>query len=288
MLAILRLHNLKAQTMRNVALIALLGLGVGAAHAQDESSAPKPKPLWEAGLFGFAVSQAAYPGAADRVQRGIALPFVIYRGKFLRADESTVGVRAIKTPTTEVDIGVSGSFGASSNDVKVREGMPALGTLLEFGPRLKVDLGAPLPRSRLRFELPARGVFDLSNSFRNRGFAVAPELDLRTPLIEGTELGARIGLILGDRKLNHYLYGVDPAFATATRAAYEGKAGLIATRLGLSTSTALAKDWQVFSFLRYDVVKGAANEASPLVLKSGGASVGVGLSWTFWRSERTE
>lgn len=272
--------------MRNLALIALLGLGLGAAQAQDESSAPKP--LWEVGLFGFAVSQAAYPGAADRVQRAFGAPFFIYRGKFLRADENTVGVRAVKTPTTEIDIGFSGSFGASSNDVKVREGMPSLGTLFEFGPRLKVNLGSPLPRSKLRLELPARGVFDVSNSFRGRGFAVEPELDFRYPLIEGTELGVRLALIFGDRKLGDHLYGVDPQFATATRGAFEGKAGLIATRLGLSTSTNLAKDWQLFSFLRYDLVKGAANRASPLVLKSGGATLGVGLSWTFWRSERME
>lgn len=273
--------------MRTVGLIILLALSAPVvATAQAPEGAPKP--LWEAGLFGFAVSQAAYPGAADRIQRGFGLPFFIYRGKFLRVDENTVGVRAVKTPTTELDIGFSGSFGASSTDVKVREGMPGLGTLFEFGPRLKFNLGAPLPGSRLRLELPARGVFDVSDSFRNRGFAVEPELDFNLPLTGSTRLGLRAGLIFGDRKLNNYLYGVAPQFATATRAAYEGQAGLIATRLGLSTATDLAKDWQLFSFLRYDVVKGGANKASPLVLKSGGATLGIGLSWTFWRSERME
>jgi MipA family protein len=257
------------------------------AQESQDASAP-PKPLWEVGLFGFGVTQTAYPGAAERVNRGFGLPFFIYRGKFFRADENTVGVRAVKTPTTEVDIGFSGSFGASSTDVEIRRGMPSLGTLFEFGPRLKVNLGQPVPRSRLRLELPLRAVFDVSDSFHGRGFAFEPELDFGMRVAGDINLGARAGLIFGDRKLNDYIYGVDPQFATATRPAYEGKAGLIATRLGLSASFALSKDWQLFSFARYDAVNGAANEDSPLVRKKGGPSAGIGLSWTFWRSERTE
>jgi MipA family protein len=101
-------------------------------------------------------------------------------------------------------------------------------------------------------------------------------------------LSTQMSLIVGDRRLNHHLYGVDPQFATADRPSYEGKAGLIATRLALSTATTLNRDWSLFTFARVDVVEGAANEASPLVRRSAGPSFGVGLAWTFWRSERRE
>ena len=40
------------------------------------------------------------------------LPFVIYRGEYLRIDRGTVGVRAIKTPRTEVDVGFAASLGS--------------------------------------------------------------------------------------------------------------------------------------------------------------------------------
>lgn len=256
--------------------------------APEAGGAMAPKPLWEAGVFGFAVSQAAYPGAAERTQRAFGLPFVIYRGKYLRVDENTVGLRAVKTPTTELDIGFAGSFGARSTDVAVRNGMPSLGTLFEFGPRLKVNLPAPTPRTRLRLELPLRAVVDVSDSFHGRGLSFEPEVDLGLRLAGGTRLGAKLGLIFGDRKLNDYLYGVAPAYATAARPAYEGKAGLIATRLGLSSASQLGKGWDLFTFARYDLVNGAANQDSPLVRKSGGASFGIGLSWTFWRSDRME
>ena len=261
---------------------------VSSATLDAGAAAPSPKPLWEVGVFGFAVSQAAYPGAAERTNRAFGLPFVIYRGQYFRVDENTVGVRAVKTPTTELDIGFAGSFGARSTDVVVRSGMPSLGTLFEFGPRLKVHLPAPTPQTRLRLELPLRAVFDVSDSFHGRGLSFEPELDLVLRLAGGTRLGAKLGLILGDRKLNDYLYGVAPAFATATRPAYDGRAGLIATRVGLSSATPLGKGWDLFTFARYDVVKGAANEASPLVRKSGAGSLGIGLSWTFWRSDRME
>lgn len=254
--------------------------------AADDAASPKP--LWEVGVFGFGVSQTAYPGAAERTSRAFGLPFFIYRGKYFRADENTVGVRAVKTPTTELDIGFSGSFGASSSDVEIRRGMPSLGTLFEFGPRLKVNLPAPTPQSRLRLELPLRAVLDVSDGFRGRGFSFEPEIDFSLPVAGGTRVGAKLGLIFGDRKLNDYVYGVATPFANAARPAYQVQAGLIATRLRLSTATRLSKDWDLFTFARYDTVNGAANHDSPLVRRSGGPSVGVGLAWTFWRSEHLE
>lgn len=256
--------------------------------AGDPRANASPRPLWEAGLFGFAVSQQAYPGAAEHTRRAFGLPFVVYRGRYFRVDDNTVGVRALNTPLAELDIGFAGSFGASSSDVAVRSGMPSLGTLFEFGPRLKLNLPAPLPGTRLRLSLPVRAVLDVSDGFRSRGVSFEPELELGWRLAGGTRLGAKAGLILGDRALNDHLYGVAPAYATASRPAYDGKAGLMAARLSLSSATRLSADWDVFTFARLDTVRGAANADSPLVRKTSGASVGIGLSWTFWRSAQME
>jgi outer membrane protein len=41
----------------------------------------------------------------------------------------------------------------------------------------------------------------------------------------------------------------------------------------------------VFGFARVDSVAGAANRASPLVQQRNGATVGLGVSWTWLRSE---
>ena len=77
-----------------------------------------------------------------------------------------------------------------------------------------------------------------------------------------------------------------PEFARVARPAYEAQAGLIATRLNLSTSKDLTPDVRVFAFVRYERYDGAANRASPLFLQSHGTSAGIGLTWTLSRSER--
>ena len=134
-----------------------------AAHAQSEDAPAKSLPLWELGAFAFGVSQQAYPGSDEQLTRGLLLPYGQYRGRFFRADRETAGLRAVKTPVYELDVGVSASFGGSSSEIGVRRGMPALGTLAEFGPRLKINLGsgstgadADRSASRWRVELPLR------------------------------------------------------------------------------------------------------------------------------------
>ena len=156
-----------------IAGIAVLALLLaGNAHAQSDDAPAAALPLWELGAFGFGSSQQAYPGADEQLTRGLLLPYGQYRGRFLRADRETAGLRAVKTPVYELDVGVAGSFGGSSAEIGARRGMPELGTLLEFGPRLKVNLGQwgeGRHAGRWRLDLPLRGVFDVSDSAAYRG-----------------------------------------------------------------------------------------------------------------------
>ena len=160
------------------------------AMAQTVASTEPAQPLWEIGIGAVAASQPAYPGAASNTSRAIALPFFIYRGEVVRAEQGNVGLRAIKTPRYELDIGFSASLGSSANDVPERIGMADIGTLVEFGPRLKINLGdISQGRSGIRLELPLRGVFDLSNSFANRGISFEPQLAFDVPLPGGCRCG---------------------------------------------------------------------------------------------------
>jgi MipA family protein len=135
---------------------ALIGLSFfSASHAQTEPDVEGvQKPLWEAGIAGFGLTGPAYPGADDDVGRGLVLPWFIYRGPVWRAAGGTLGARVAKTAFAEFDIGLGGALRASSDDVKVRDGMPDLGFLLEFGPRAKLNLARPSPDSVVRLELP--------------------------------------------------------------------------------------------------------------------------------------
>lgn len=280
-------------TTRGLVLLAVLAVLNAAAQAQatDEASAaataadegPK-QPLWEAGVAAFGARSPAYPGARQRTSNAIVLPFLLYRGRVLRAEQGTVGVRAAKTDSMELDIGFAGSFGSAASDNDARRGLPNIGTLVEFGPRLRWRLG-PAFGGNLGASVPLRGVFDLNNRFEYRGLALEPALSWGTRA-GGFNVGGGLGLLIADQRLADTFYGVAPVYATATRPAYEARAGLVATRLSFSVSRRLGPDWVVFGFARLDSVRGAANRDSPLVDKTQGTAVGIGLSWTFARSDR--
>ena len=123
-------------------LTATLGItSLTLAHAQSEPDVDGgQKPLWEAGVAGFGLTGPAYPGADDDVSRALVLPWLIYRGPIWRAADGTFGARVVNNPFAEFDVGLGGALRASSDDVKVRDGMPDLGFLLEFGPRVKLNL----------------------------------------------------------------------------------------------------------------------------------------------------
>lgn len=254
----------------------------GTAQAQDSAG----RPLWEIGGVGLGVSQQAYPGSDQRVRRGLVLPYLIYRGRFLRADNDGVGVRPVRTPTYEFDISAAGAFGSDADRDPVRRGMPDLGTLVEFGPRLKWHLGGTPEGGRWRLDLPLRGVFDLSDNFTYRGAVFQPGVVWGKRVAPGWNVSASLSLLVADERLADTFYEVEPRFATARRPAYDARAGLLATRLGASVAHDLTRDWTVFGFVRVDSVAGAANRHSPLVRQTTGGTVGLGVSYTWLRSSR--
>ena len=267
---------------RQAVLLATLMMGSVAAIAQDAPALP----LWEVGVFVGGVSTPAYPGSESRTARVIPLPVFIYRGEVFRADEDGVGARLLRTDSFELDVGFAGSLPASSKDVTARFGMPNLGTLIEFGPRLNITLARPDPRSRVKLELPVRAVLEFNAGIRRTGLTFEPQITYESRnLGAGVDFSLAASVVFGDRQLNNYFYGVAPQFATAARPTFDSKAGLIASRLGMSLSRKINQDVSVFSILQLDNHAGAANQGSPLFLKSSGLSIGLGLAWTLGRSE---
>jgi MipA family protein len=269
--------------LRLTTALAIAAAAALPAHAADAQ--PAGPPLWEVGAFALGVTQQAYPGSDTQLKRALALPYFVYRGQWLRADRETVGLRAVKTDRVELDLGVAASFGGGNDEIEARRGMRELGTLVELGPRLKLRLGEGAGGGRWRAEFPLRGVFDLNDGGSYRGVAFEPKLLFERQTVSGWRYGTGLSLILADRRLADDFYGVGPQDVAPGRPTYAARSGLVATRLSLSVSRSLGRDWRVFGVARYDTVQGAANEASPLVRKKAGGSLGVGLAYTFARSE---
>ncbi len=243
-------------------------------------------PLWEVGVFGGAASSPSYPGASDRSARTLLLPYLVYRGEVLRMERSNIGARLVHTDDVEFDLGLDASLPSNSQDTSTRQGMPDLGTLVEFGSRLKFTLMRPAPGQRLRLDLPLRAVLEVHSGVRQQGAVFEPELRFEARDIgAGWTLSSGASVVIGDQRLNRYFYEVAPQFATAARPAYEARAGLIATRLTFNTTKEISPDIRVFALLRLESYAGAANQNSPLHVQSSGVSVGLGLAWTLGRSE---
>jgi outer membrane scaffolding protein for murein synthesis (MipA/OmpV family) len=284
-------------TLKTIAAMTVLVAMAQPLLAQEIIEAEKSKPLpleystrlplWEAGLLAGGITQPAYPGADQRASLLSALPYVIYRGEYLRADRGTVGVRAIKTPRTELDVGFGASLGSRADDIEVRRGMDDLGILLEFGPRLKINLGEVSDgQSSSRIQLPVRGVFDANDHFKYRGMAYELQWVKDMALPDNWEVTTNLGAVFGDQQLADTFYRVAPAEATAVRPAYNAKSGLIALRATLWASRLFTPDARFFSYIRYDSVAGAANHDSPLVRRETGWTIGIGLAWALAYSDR--
>jgi MipA family protein len=245
---------------------------------------PASRPLWEVGSVALGVSQQAYPGSDQNVERVLVVPYFLYRGKVLRADGENFGVRALKTPTFEVGVGFAGAFGSNSDSIVARQGMPNLGTLIEFGPRLKWNLGQASGGGAWRAEFPLRAVFDLSDSAAHRGWSFEPELVYARRAHGGWRYNASVGALVADTSLATTFYQVNPSQAVQGRPAYSAQSGLVSWRLATSISRSLTPDWRLFGFARLDSVAGSANERSPLVRQTTGSTLGLGVSYTWMRS----
>jgi outer membrane scaffolding protein for murein synthesis (MipA/OmpV family) len=280
------------------ALGALALVLAAGAHAQEtaadtagatEPTRPRePLPLWEIGLVGIAAYQPAYPGSDQDLGRVRVLPFGIYRGSLLHADGNGIGLRGFRSKRVEWDVSGSGSFGSAANKVRVRAGMPSIGTLVEIGPALKINLGDLVDDKReprlTQLEIPVRAVFDVNDGFSHRGWTFEPRLSHTAWTGPSFALVLSASTLFADRTLNHLYYGVDSPYATADRPAYDAKAGLIATRLNASLRHRINSTLRLQYFAQVETVRGAANEDSPLVRSKQDAGLGVSLIWGVWHS----
>ena len=247
-----------------------------------------PLPLWELGVSASTLSQQAYPGSELNINRVLAIPYFLYRGEKFRVDRGGTGYRAIKTPTFEFDMGGAISFGSDADKVTARAGMDALGTFVEIGPRFKWNISEPGTNGKWRFELPLRGVYDLSHELDYRGMTIQPEINFERRAYGGWRYSAALSAVLGNRHIAGTFYQVTPAQATPNRPAYQAQQGLLMWRLAGFVSHSYSTKLRVFAGLRIDSVNGAANEASSLVRKKTGVSGLFGFTYTWMQSDQTE
>jgi outer membrane scaffolding protein for murein synthesis (MipA/OmpV family) len=276
--------------------VATLLVAIGtAAHAADPVE-PGPdvdaglnpggkKPLWELGLGVAGLRLPDYRGSDQSRVYVLPLPYIVYRGTWLKADRDGARALLFDTPRVKVDLSVAASTPTRSADNAAREGMPNLPATGEIGPNLNLTLMSSVEkRYRLDLRLPLRAAITVQRSPRFVGTTFSPHLNLDLGGVAGGwNLGMLTGPLFADRKYHEHLYGVDAAYATPTRAAYQARGGYAGWQALAATSRRFGNTW-VGAFVRYDTLRGATFEDSPLVRRNSALTAGFGVSWILAKS----
>lgn len=246
-------------------------------------------PLWEAGAGVAAINFPDYRGSNERQSYLLPIPYLIYRGDFLKMEDQRVRGLFYRSDRAEIDVSINGSVPVKSKDNEARRGMPDLDPTLEIGPSLNFFLHRSSDKkAKLDLRLPLRAVIATDFSHvSDVGWIFQPNLnlDIKDPLgYNGWKLGLLAGPVFADRRYHQYIYGVDAAFATADRPAYTARGGYAGSQFVAALSKRYPSYW-VGSFVKWDTLKGAVFEDSPLVKTKQYFTAGIAVSWIVGRSK---
>ena len=238
------------------------------------------KPLWELGLGVAGLRLPDYRGSDQYRGYLVPLPYIVYRGTWLKADRDGARALLVDTPRVKVDVSVAASTPTRSKDNAAREGMPNLPAVGEIGPNLNYTIaGSVENRWRLDVRLPLRAAVTLQRSPEFIGTTFSPHINLDLGGVGGGwNVGMLTGPLFADRQYHEHFYSVDAAYATPERAAYKAHGGYAGWQALAATSRRFGNTW-VGAFMRYDSLRGAAFEDSPLVRSRSAVTVGFGVSW---------
>jgi outer membrane scaffolding protein for murein synthesis (MipA/OmpV family) len=275
---------------RFLVLAAMLAAFGGAAHAEgpvepgpDVDAGLNPgskKPLWELGLGVAGLRLPDYRGSDQYRGYLVPLPYVVYRGTWLKADRDGARALLVDTQRVKVDVSVAASTPTRSSDNTAREGMPNLAAVGEIGPNLNYTIAGSVENHwRLDMRFPLRAAFTLQRSPKFIGTTFSPHLNLDLGGVAGGwNVGMLTGPLFADRKYHEHFYGVDAAYATPDRPAYQAHGGYAGWQALAATTRRFGNTW-VGGFVRYDSLRGAAFEDSPLVRRNSALTLGIGVSW---------
>ncbi len=266
--------------MRLPAALLISALLAATAQAKEE-------PLLEFGLGAGAIAFQDYRGSDTTHAYPLPVPYLVYRGDFLKADRD--GVRGTLFNQDWVELNLSGNATTPVKNDRERSGMPDLQSTVELGPSLNLHL-LRSEDSHVKFDLrmPLRAAITVESPPKYIGFTFTPQfaLDVVDPLgARGWNAGVLAGPLFADRRYHDYFYSVAPRYALVSRPQYQATGGYAGTAAITALSKRFAKYW-VGAYVRYDTLSGAAFADSPLVRRSSYWSAGVGFAWMIHTSTK--
>lgn len=231
------------------------------------------------GLFDYHL----YPGARKRNSLLLPVPYFTFRSPRFEIDR---GIKSFLYHSETIVLDISADFGlpVDSEETDARKGMPDLDFMLQLGPSLEFLLGdSDAGYFDARFEIPLRvaTVIDV-HTVETIGYLVEPRFSFnhRRYAKRGVSQKLTLGLKFATQDFHAYYYDVAPEFANTERAAFSSDAGFGGSFLKYRISYK-TDDFVIWSFIRYQSLRGAVFEDSPLVVKKDYSFIGIGFSWIF-------
>jgi outer membrane scaffolding protein for murein synthesis (MipA/OmpV family) len=247
----------------------------------------KQEPLYEFGLGVGAIAFYDYRGSDTAHGYPLPLPYLLYNGKFLKANRD--GIRGTLFNQDRFELNLSFDATTPVRSDRERSGMPDLKSTVELGPAVDLHLmRSDDARLKLDLRMPVRAALTVEASPKIIGWTFTPRLalDVSGPLgFDGWHLGMLTGPLFANRHYNDYFYTVAPAYQTKTRPAYQAAGGYAGTQFITALSKRFPKFW-VGAYARYDTLSGATFVESPLVQRKSYMSGGIGISWIISKSSQ--
>jgi outer membrane protein len=259
-------------------IVSVSTVALGEARTKDDENVE-----WDLGLGLGVFEYNLYPGSKQTKRFVLPSPYFTYRSEKFEIDR---GFKSFLYHSKVIVIDISADFllPVDSDASAARKGMPDLDFMMQLGPSLEFKLNDEDKNYfDIRFELPLRValVTDI-HSLENIGYQLEPRFSFDHERSSGTGLShkATIGIKFATRPYYAYYYDVAPEYATATRPAYNSSAGFGGSFFNYRITYKKA-DLVYWMFWRYQSLRGAEFEDSPLVETQDYYLLGAGFSWIF-------
>lgn len=262
--------------------ILLLAVLAVAANAEEEL-----RPKWELGAGLGSQTLADYRGAKNYSTQFLPIPYISYRGDFLRADDKGFRGRFISTDRIELNISLAGSLNGDSDDNRLREGMPELHPAGEVGPSLDINLTGENFSEGWSLRLPLRGVYTIDVDeleIDNVGYLINPQFTYESLDWNGWNGSLDLGFLYGSSKYHDHYYSVAQEFVTDDRPFYRASSGYSGSYFNFSMTKRQGR-WWYGGYLRYDNLRGATFEESPLMETNHYFTLALGVAYIFAQSK---
>jgi MipA family protein len=246
------------------------------------------KPTWELGAGIGAAYLPDYRGSDQSQGLVIPTPYFVYRSPSLALEGNEIRMRLFGSERLTLDSSFDFSLGSTLKENRARANMPKLPATLSIGPQISYLLwNSDGDWNRLNLRMPLRQAIAVNGSQRNAGLVFEPHLnaDLRhISWLPGWDVNLEIGPNWGNRPRHQLYYDVANQYATANRPAYNASAGYGGAQASISMARRWGQ-WYAGAYVRYDTIRGASFESSPLIRRKDNLTFATGFTYVFSESK---